>query len=233
MPLYNGFLPREGFRADTVLKIIRNTALNPKLLLPLLLLVKYTKKGQDWAILHPKAYSCLKNLLAFGLLRWINSYFSRGVLNNWVDDKYDWSKEIVVVTGGAGGIGGQVVQLLAERGIKVVVLDIQPLTYPAGIKRRTPREIQHTSPFLLLTNRFDQVPLFIISNVTLHPPRLLRLLQERFALPWASQLFLSTMLASFRGAPSLTPASVTFASPSTSTRLPVSRWTVFDRFNVC
>jgi hypothetical protein len=133
--MHNGFLPREGFKGDTVLKILRNTALNPKLVLPLLLLAKYTKKGQDWAILHPTAYSRLKKLLVFGLIRWINNYFSRKVVNNWVDDKYDWTREIVVVTGGAGGIGGQVVQLLAERGIKVVVLDIQPLTYPAGKRR--------------------------------------------------------------------------------------------------
>jgi hypothetical protein len=132
MPMHNGILPREGFKSDTVFRIIRNTALNPKLILPLLLLANYTKKGQDWAILHPTAYSRLKTLLAFGIIRWINNYFSRGVLNNWVKDKYDWSREIVVITGGAGGIGGHVVQLLAERGIKVAVLDIQPLTYPAG-----------------------------------------------------------------------------------------------------
>ncbi|KAJ4297202.1 hypothetical protein N0V88_004120 [Collariella sp. IMI 366227] len=132
MPMHNGFLPREGFKSDTVLKIIRNTALNPKITLPLLLLAKYTKKGQDWSILHPTAFRRLKGLLVFGVLRLLNSYFSRRVLNNWVDDKYDWSREIVVITGGSGGIGGQVVQLLAERGIKVVVLDIQPLAYPTG-----------------------------------------------------------------------------------------------------
>ncbi|GAB1310462.1 NAD(P)-binding protein-32 [Madurella fahalii] len=132
MPMHNGFLPREGFKGDTVLKIIRNTALNPKLIFPLLLLAKYTKKGQDWAILHPTAYKRLRTLLVLGLLKWANSCLSRGVLNNWVQDKYDWSKEIVLITGGAGGIGGQVVQLLAERGIKVVVLDIQPLSYPAS-----------------------------------------------------------------------------------------------------
>ncbi|KAK3329005.1 hypothetical protein B0H66DRAFT_634253 [Apodospora peruviana] len=134
MPMHNGFLPREGFKADTVIKIIRNTALNPKLLLPLLLLARYTKKGQDLSILHPTVYSRIKTLLFIGLARILNNYFSNGVLNNWVKDKYDWSREIVVITGGAGGIGGQVVQLFAEKGITVVALDIQPLSFEAGPK---------------------------------------------------------------------------------------------------
>jgi hypothetical protein len=33
------------------------------------------------------------------------------------------------VTGGSDGIGKVVVGLLAERGVKVAVLDVQPLTY--------------------------------------------------------------------------------------------------------
>ena len=48
-----------------------------------------------------------------------------------MQDKYDWEKEIVVITGGAGGIGGQVVKLMAERGTKVVVLDVIPMTFEA------------------------------------------------------------------------------------------------------
>ncbi|KAK4136358.1 NAD(P)-binding protein [Trichocladium antarcticum] len=102
MPMHNGFIPREGFKGDTVLKIIRNTALNPAVILPLLLLARYTKKGQDLAILHPTAHSRIKTLLALGVIKWINTYFSRGVLNNWVKDKYDWSREIVLITGGPG-----------------------------------------------------------------------------------------------------------------------------------
>jgi len=54
-------------------------------------------------------------------------------LNNWTADKYDWKKEVVLITGGAGGIGGQVVKLLAEMGIKVVVLDVIPMTFEAGM----------------------------------------------------------------------------------------------------
>lgn len=36
---------------------------------------------------------------------------------------------MVVVTGGSDGIGKIVVKLLAEKGIKVAVLDVQDLTY--------------------------------------------------------------------------------------------------------
>ena len=129
--MHNGWLPREGFTADVVLRLMGKTALNPALTLPLLLLARFTKKGENAAILHPTAYSRVKTLFYIGVARWLSNYYSNRVINNWKADKYDWSKEIVLITGGAGGIGGHVVQMLAERGVKVVVLDIQPLTFTA------------------------------------------------------------------------------------------------------
>ncbi|KAF4455482.1 hypothetical protein F53441_2272 [Fusarium austroafricanum] len=127
--IFLGLIPREGFCADVVVRLIRQTALNPALLLPLVLLARLTKQGQDLSILHPRASGHLKTLLCVALARWASNWWSDKTRNNWVDDNYDWEREIVLVTGGAGGIGGRIVKLFEEMGVKVVVLDVQPMSF--------------------------------------------------------------------------------------------------------
>jgi 3-oxoacyl-ACP reductase-like protein len=109
--------------------LVGKTLLNPVITLPILLAAKYTAKGQTLAESHGRAFTNLKTLLYIGLARYASSFLDNAVTNNWTNDQYDWSKEIVVVTGGSDGIGAIVVKLLAERGIKVAVLDVQPLKY--------------------------------------------------------------------------------------------------------
>ncbi|KAH7419657.1 hypothetical protein BKA64DRAFT_588380 [Cadophora sp. MPI-SDFR-AT-0126] len=132
MPMHNGWLPREGLTGDPIGRFIKKTAFNPAFTIAFLLLARYTKKGSDLAILHETAYSRIRKLFFLGLARWASNYLDAGVLDNWTTDTYDWGKEIVLITGGAGGIGGNVVKLLAERGIKVVVLDVIPMTFEAA-----------------------------------------------------------------------------------------------------
>jgi NAD(P)-dependent dehydrogenase (short-subunit alcohol dehydrogenase family) len=71
---------------------------------------------------------------AASVLVWLNDWLSTKSANNWITDKsWDWKKEVVVVTGGSGGIGAGVAQRLAAMGARVVVLDIIPLTYKPGL----------------------------------------------------------------------------------------------------
>jgi hypothetical protein len=116
---------------DTWTRLLKLTALNPALTLPLVLLARYTSQGNVLAEEHATAYKYVKQLLALGLLGMANSWLNNSVTNNWSNDAYVWSREVVVVTGGSDGIGKIVVQLLAEKGIKVAVLDVQDLTYEA------------------------------------------------------------------------------------------------------
>ena len=133
MPTRKGWLlPREGLTLDPFLRLIEGTVLNPGVLAPLFLLAQYTAPGRNLAQLHPDALRGLGGLLGLSLLRRLSGAYSDAVRNNWTRDAYDWPKEVAVVTGGAGGIGGHIARLLAERGVKVAVLDIQPMTFEAG-----------------------------------------------------------------------------------------------------
>ncbi|KAI6490200.1 hypothetical protein M0657_006518 [Pyricularia oryzae] len=64
--------------------------------------------------------------LAWFLNRWLND---RALNNGNAPSSYDWAKEIIVVTGGSGGIGAETVKKLAGRGSQIVVLDVLPLSY--------------------------------------------------------------------------------------------------------
>ena len=132
MPIRSDWkLSREGFTIDSFGRLIRNTVLNPALTLPLILLARYTQQGDALAQGHTKVLKHIKTLLFWGLAQRIAERVGNGVINNFASDRYNWDKEVVVVTGGSDGIGAIVVKLLAERGIKVAVLDVQPLTYEA------------------------------------------------------------------------------------------------------
>lgn len=70
-------------------------------------------------------------VLAFWLLHELNAALNQWAENRWMLKRdsgvWQWQNELAVVTGGSSGIGAMVVRELVARGIKVVVLDVEPL----------------------------------------------------------------------------------------------------------
>ena len=73
----------------------------------------------------PVAQKSLGTIVALGLLRYVNNSLSQWAVNNWRYDSWQGDKELVLVTGGASGIGRQIMEDLARAGVRVVIVDIQ------------------------------------------------------------------------------------------------------------
>ncbi|KAK4569435.1 hypothetical protein LTR86_003198 [Recurvomyces mirabilis] len=77
-----------------------------------------------------KSISALGYLFLLGLVRQTSAYLSQLSQNNWrlgsEAHRYDWPKEIAVVTGGTGGFGTLICNSLAAKGLTVICVDISP-----------------------------------------------------------------------------------------------------------
>lgn len=132
------YVNSSGFTADLVGAFIKSTLLHPgKTLLALLVVQYYAPSGRYLGRHHPTALRALRVFLVLGFLRAFNAWLSRRAINNGASDRYDWPREVVVVTGGSDGIGKQIVLLLAARAKpKIAILDIQEPRYdlPDGVR---------------------------------------------------------------------------------------------------
>lgn len=70
----------------------------------------------------------LKWLTIIGVLRKASVFFSELGQNNWrwqsEKHRYEWPKEVAVVTGAAGGFGQLLCQGLIKKGVKVIAIDV-------------------------------------------------------------------------------------------------------------
>ncbi|KAK4452007.1 hypothetical protein QBC34DRAFT_456925 [Podospora aff. communis PSN243] len=153
---------REGPNIDIVARLVRKTALNEHLTLPVAAAVAFlscessgrylakiaellSRLGAD-ASLVSRAAAHRAGRVALGLgtagfLLSLNDWLNKWYANNWTATKkgeWDWDREIVVVTGASSGVGASVVQKLLERNPRttIVVVDFAPLSWtpPEGSK---------------------------------------------------------------------------------------------------
>lgn len=124
----NSFTSRESLTLETLFAPVRATLLHPLFIgsLTYLLFMKPELFGTISPLATKKAtilsFGCL---FGIGLVYRLSSWLSQWSLNNFVRDKtWDWSKEIVLITGGSSGIGAEIVSRFAHLKIKTIVLDV-------------------------------------------------------------------------------------------------------------
>jgi all-trans-retinol dehydrogenase (NAD+) len=128
-------LPREGITLEYLCRPLTATLLQPILTgAALYASIRYPAHTEKvvfgvfgGAVSSSRLIKSLKYLLAFGTIYRLNRWSNRLAVNNFTSDsKWNWEKEIVVVTGGSSGIGALMVQQFAKRNITVIALDIRP-----------------------------------------------------------------------------------------------------------
>jgi all-trans-retinol dehydrogenase (NAD+) len=113
---------------------IRLALLNPKVTAPLLIALKFFPEKLRTVLpasLQPWVDSpaLTRILVAFLLLNAIlkaNKKLSELVANNWTTVKFVKSQELVLVTGGASGLGENMAREFSRKGVKVVIIDLHP-----------------------------------------------------------------------------------------------------------
>lgn len=94
--------------------------------------------------------SALKWMFALGLGAHVNRFLNDWALNKWLwsSDKtaWVWQQEVGVVTGGSSGFGALITKRLAAKGMKIIVLDVQPL--PASLHDCKSAPAEHTCHLL-------------------------------------------------------------------------------------
>jgi len=122
---------REGLTVDLVSRVLKQTALNPWLAIPLSACTAFSVPiTSDFARVRLLLYFCT----ILGTTLRVNEWLNKWSMNNWTrsdSPDWNWAKEVVVITGGSGGIGASIAQQILARNSRttVVIVDYAPMTW--------------------------------------------------------------------------------------------------------
>jgi hypothetical protein len=129
-------LPREGVTIDYLGTLVRKSLLNHLLTVPAAVGVASALSSSivnpTWAQRLKLARPFFFGAAALSVALEFNNILNRGCNNNWTNDSsWDWTEEIVLITGGCSGIGARLAQLLLARNPKtrIVIVDYAPLSW--------------------------------------------------------------------------------------------------------
>jgi len=116
----------DNFDVDLVVKVLSHTAFSPffLFLFPVFFFFQGHKLN-DTPILVTSVYLVIVS--SFWSLRWYSRLYRNQGSLLFGPGAVDWGEQIVLITGGASGVGELLANTLAVRNVTVVVLDVEPI----------------------------------------------------------------------------------------------------------
>jgi len=116
----------DNFDVDLVVKVLSHTLFSPFFvsLIPVFYLFQGAK-ATDAVVSYSATYFAV--ISGFWTLKWLSKLYrnQRSIISS--RELLDWEDQIVLITGGASGIGDLLANTLAIRHVTVVVLDVEPI----------------------------------------------------------------------------------------------------------
>ncbi|KAJ7094538.1 retinal short-chain dehydrogenase/reductase [Mycena belliarum] len=111
---------------DLFVKVFANTAFSPffVMLIPTFYIFQGAKLT-DPIVVGSAIYYVFVSL--FWLVKWVSRLYSNQGSLFYAPRPFEWSDQIVVITGGSSGVGELLANTLAVKSVSVVVLDVKPI----------------------------------------------------------------------------------------------------------